>query len=267
MTPRERDYVAALCASRAGLDVETDRSYAVESRLGLVARREGFASVSELVRAVRDRHEERLVWAVVEAMAPTTSAFFRDPAVFEALADDLAVRASVGPVRVWSAACGAGEEVYSLAMLLEERGMEGVELFASDLGERRLEKAQAGLYTTLEAQQGLSAQRLVRHFANAEGGFVVDAGLRGRVRWRRVNLLEAPAGVGAFDLILCRYVLGSLTEPARGQVLEHLTQALKPGGRLVLGLREPRPAGFVAVAGRPGVFEASQSAESAAAAA
>jgi chemotaxis methyl-accepting protein methylase len=67
--------------------------------------------------------------------------------------------------------------------------------------------------------------------------------------------LEVPAAVGAFDVILCRYVLGSLTEPAREQVLDHLGQALRPGGRLVLGLREPKPAGFHAVAGRPGVFE------------
>lgn len=256
MTPKERDFVAGLCAARAGLDVETERSELMESRLGAVARREGYASVSDLVCAVRDRAEERLVWALVEAMAPPGSAFFRDPEVFEALAEELAARAAAagGPVRVWSAACGAGQEIYSLAMLLEERRIEGVELFASDLGQRLIDKAQAGVYGPLEVQQGLSARRLVRHFENREGGFGVAAAVRRRVRWRRMNLIEIPAGVGAFDMILCRYVVDALTPSARSRVLGHLGEALRPGGRLVLGLRESAP-GLVPAPGRPGIFE------------
>ena len=254
MIQRERDFVAALCASRAGLNVETEHNYLLESRLGLVARREGYASTSDLVRAVRERGEERLAWAVVEAMAPSATAFFRDPEVFDGLARDLMARPSGGPpLKVWSAACGTGQEVHSLAMLLEERRLDGVELFASDLNERALERAKSGLYSALEVQHGLSARRLVRHFANSDEAFLLAPGLRRRVRWRRMNLLEVPAGVGAFDVILCRYVLGSLLEPARDRVLSHLGQALRPGGRLVLGLGETAP-GFMPVEGRPGVF-------------
>ncbi|THD77974.1 MAG: methyltransferase domain-containing protein [Phenylobacterium sp.] len=254
MIQRERDYVAALCAARAGLNVETEGGYLLEGRLGLVARREGFGSTSELVRVVRERGEERLVWAVVEAMAPSGTAFFRDPQVFDALARDLMGRPVGGaPLRIWSAACGTGQEVHSLAMLLEERRLDGVELFASDLGERALERAKSGLYGAIEVQRGLSARRLVRHFANSDEAFLLAPGLRRRVRWRRMNLLEVPAGAGAFDVILCRYVLGSLLEPARDRVLGHLSQALRPGGQLVLGLDETAP-GFAPVEGRPGVF-------------
>lgn len=259
MTPRERDYVAELCAARAGLALDTERPYLLENRLGVVARREGFGSAPELVRALRDRGEERLVWAVVEACAPAHSAFFRDPQVFDALARELQAATDRGAaVRVWSAACGAGQEIYSLAMLLEERGVDGVELFASDLSARQLEKAQAGLYTQFEVQQGLSARRLVRHFGNSDDGFLLDAELRRQVRWRRINLIDPPEGVGAFDLILCRYALGGLLAPARERAAAHLARALRPGGRLVFGAGEAPPAGsgLVPVVGVTGVFEA-----------
>lgn len=256
MTPKERDFVAGLCATRAGLDIETERSFLMESRLGAIARREGFASVSDLIRAVRDRGEERLVWAVVESLAPATCGFFGDPPVLESLADDLAARSAAGaPVRVWSAACGAGQEIYSLAMLLEERGVRAVELFASDLSQRQVEKAQTGIYSSLEVQQGLSARRLVRHFENVDDGFRVAETVRRRIRWRRMNLMDIPAGVGAFDLILCRHVLDALLAPARARVLAHLSEALRPEGRLVLGASESAPE-LAAIPGRAGVFEA-----------
>lgn len=258
MTPKERDFVAGLCAARAGLSIDTDRAYLIESRMAVVARREGFASITELVRAVRDRGEEPLVWAVIEALAPAHTAFFRDPAVFEALGRELEEGVALGAsLRVWSAACGAGQEIYSLAMLLDERGIEGVELFASDLNLRALEKARGGIYSASEAQQGLSARRLVRHFDNHEDAFIVRRGLRQAVRWRRMNLLEIPDGVGAFDVILCRHVLSSLLAPARDKVLANLATALRPGGRLILGAGETptQASGFIAVAGAPGVFE------------
>jgi chemotaxis protein methyltransferase CheR len=255
MTPRERDFIAALCASRAGLSVDVERSYVMESRIARVARREGYAAIPDLVRAVRDRSESRLVQAVVEAFAPASPAFFHDPQQLSKLADDLGGRARRGePVRVWVAACGRGQEVYSLAMLLEERRIDGVELFASDLSERRLEKARAGLFSSIEVQQGLSARRLVRHFSNREEAFLFSARLREPVRWRRMNLIEAPAGVGAFDVILCRGVLPAYLETARPRVLGNLVQALRPGGELVLGAGEIAGEGFAPREGRPGVF-------------
>jgi chemotaxis protein methyltransferase CheR len=257
MTPRERDYVAGLCATLAGLNVETERGYLLETRLGALARREGYGSVSELARAVRDRGEERLIWATVEAMAPAQTAFFRDPEVFARIGDELEALAARGTVRVWSAACGSGQEIYSIAMLLEERGVEGVELFASDIAERQLEKARAGLYSLFEAQQGLSARRLVRHFVNSDDNFLLDPEIRRQVTWRRLNLMDAAPGVGSFDLILCRHVLGSLLPQARDRVIANLSGALRPGGRLVLSVSETLSAasGLAPVAGAPGVFE------------
>jgi chemotaxis protein methyltransferase CheR len=265
---RDIELVARHCAERAGLSVDPEKHYLVENRLAPVARREGFGSVEELVGAVRTRDEDRLIWALVEAMAPSETSFFRDPETFELIAEKILPALARGrdakPLRVWAAACGTGQEVFSLAMLLAEQPPPGrVELFGSDLSERRLEKAQSGLYSQFEVQRGLSAHRLVRHFENVEEGFGLSPRVRQTVRWRRVNLIEDLGRFGQYDLVLCRNVCSAMTEAARAQALANLTSALAPGGCLVLG-RGEAAAGLSPVPGLPG-FHRRETAQRAAA--
>jgi len=253
--------VAALCADRAGLRVDSDKDYLLENRLGPVARREGFGGLGEMLQALRDRGDERLAWSVVEAMSPAETAFFRDPKTFGVVAgqvlEDLAQRRNGQTLRVWVAACGAGQEVHSLAMLLDEHAPAGVsvDLCASDLSERRLEKARSGVYSQFEVQRGLAAQRLVRHFDKQDENFILAQRIRQAVRWRRVNLLEDLTPFGQFDLIFCRNVLGGLLDAARTQVLGNLTGALADGGYLVVGLGDAAP-GLTALPGEVGVHQA-----------
>ncbi len=244
MTPQDRELIARLCAERAGLRVDPEKVYLLENRLSPVARREGFASVHDLVCAVRDRDDDRLAWGMIEAMSPAETGFFREPEVFawivEALLPDLARRADNRPLRLWTANCGAGQDVHSLAMALEESLPAGVavEVFGSDLSERRLEKAQAGVYSAFEVQRGLSARRLVRHFEGHDDNFVLSPRVRQLVRWRRVNLMDDPSRLGQFDVVLCRNFLCHLTDAGRDRVMGHLQQTLRPGGWMVLGARE-----------------------------
>jgi chemotaxis protein methyltransferase CheR len=257
VTPQDRELIAQLSAERAGLRVDPDKAYLLENRLAPVARREGFASVHDLVAAIRDRDDDRLAWRAVEAMSPAETAFFREPQTFERIVDevlpDLAKRRNGGTIRLWSAAAGTGQEVYSLAMALAESSPPGVtvQVFASDLCERRLEKAQAAVYSQFEVQRGLSARRLVTHFEGLEDGFSLSPRVRQRVRWRRVNLMEDLGRLGQFDLVMCRGLLCHLLEDARARVLGNLERALAPGGWLVLGADEAAP-GLNAVADRPG---------------
>ena len=269
MSPQDRALIARLCADRAGLRVDPDKAYLLENRLAPVARREGFGSVHEFICAVRDRDEDRLIWAAVEAMSPAETAFFRDPATFEAIVADvlpqLARRREGGTLRLWAASCGTGQEVYSLAMALEEAAPAGVtlEIFGSDLCERRLEKAQAGVYSQFEVQRGLSARRLVRHFEGLEDGFALSPRIRQMVRWRRVNLLEDLSRLGQFDLVLCRNLMGYLLEEARPRVLANLEATVAPGGWLVMGAGEAS-AHLTAAPGRPGLHQRAATARAAA---
>lgn len=242
--PLDRSFLAALCLARAGLSVDPGKSYLIESRLGPVARREGFASPEALITALRSQPDDRMAWATVEAMTLPETEFFRDRPMFEYLAQavlpQLARRRAGAPVRIWSIACGGGQEIYSLAMMLADAPGATVptELFGSDLSERSLEKAQAGLYSQFEVQRGLRARDLVRNFEARGEAFVLSPRIRQMVRWRRINLLDDLSRFGPFDLLLCRNVLGSLVPEARTRVLGSLRQTLAPGGRLVLGPKD-----------------------------
>lgn len=276
MTPTDIAQVVSLCRARAGLKVAPDKTYLIESRLAPVARREGYESISDLLAAIRDRREEPLVWAVVEAMAGGESAFFRDRAPFQHFRDEVApqlMRArGGGPVRVWSAACGGGQEIYSLAMLVgelaeAEPGMR-IELAASDLSSLALERAQAGLYNQFEVQRGLPIRLLAQHFEKDGDGWRLAADVRQRVKWRRINLIAGLRQIGRFDVVFCRYVLGGMTEDAQRKVIDDLACIIPDDGYLVLGLKEtlaPIGHAFEPVVGRPGVFRRNPSFAAAAA--
>ncbi|PHY13793.1 chemotaxis protein CheR [Caulobacter sp. B11] len=265
MTPEDMDLLAALARARAGLRIESDKTYLVESRLGPLARREGFESIEIMLASLRKSREDRLIWAVVEALTLNETAFFRDRMVFDHLRDELMPALSHKrrdqPVRIWSAACSTGQEVYSLAMTAaESRDIAPgarFEFFGSDLSERCLEKAQSGIYTQFEVQRGLPIRLLIKHFENKDEMWAISPRIRQAVRWRRINLMADLSGMGQFDIILLRYVLPGLDPGVQARILESLALRLSPDGVLILGADES-PGSLTsavrAVDGLPGVF-------------
>jgi chemotaxis protein methyltransferase CheR len=133
-------------------------------------------------------------------------------------------------------------------LLADAPGVGKLELFASDLSERSLEKAQSGRYSQFEVQRGLPARMLVRHFEKDGETFVLSPRVRQMVRWRRVNLMDDLSRLGQFDLILCRNVLGQLSPEAGSRLLEQIDGALAPGGGLLLGQNDSAGKDFVRVA-------------------
>ena len=265
MNPTEIAQVVSLCRAMAGLKVAPDKTYLMESRLAPVARREGYDSISDLLAAVRARRDDPLVWAVVEAMAGGESAFFRDRAPFNEFRDEIVpqlARARGGaPIRIWSAACGAGQEIYSLAMLAAELAEAQpdvrLELAASDLSRLALERAQAGLFNQFEVQRGLPIRRLAQHFEKEGDEWRLAAEVRRRVKWRRINLIAGVRQIGRFDVVFCRYVLCGMTDDAQRKVIDDLACIVPDDGYLVLGLKEPVAAmgqAFQPVVGRPGLY-------------
>ncbi len=265
MSPQDIELFVALARARAGLKIDPSKTYLLESRLGPLARRENFPGIPEMAAALRALREEKLIWAVVEALAQGETGFFRDRAPFTAFAKELlptlARLRGHEPIRVWSCACGAGQEAYSLAMIAEEA--EGlppgtrVEIYGSDLSERSLEKAQSGLYTQFEVQRGLPIRKLLQHFEKVEDNWRLTPRIRQRVRWRRVNLIADLTIMGRFDVIFCRNVLGVMDAPYRRRVLESLVALLPADGLLILGdgeTTEGATDAFRPVTGRPGLF-------------
>jgi chemotaxis protein methyltransferase CheR len=265
LKPADLEFLAALCRSRAGLKIALEKTYLINSRLSPVARREGFSNIDDLLGAVRAKREERLIWAVVEAMTGAETAFFFPREAFNQFEKELlpamAQRRPGGTVRIWSAACSTGQEAYSLAMMAEEARAEipGLrpELFGSDLSERCLEKAQSGLYTQFEVQRGLPIRKLVTHFEKVDEMWALEPRLRQMVRWRRINLISDLSALGRFDIIFLRGVLATMEETMRERVLENVALTLADDGFLVLSPGDEKagvPGALTPLDGHPGVF-------------
>jgi chemotaxis protein methyltransferase CheR len=218
-----------------------------------------------MLAGLREGRDEQLAWGVVEAMAQGETAFFRDRRPFDLFRDEMLPRMARlrrgAPVRIWSAGCGAGQEAVSLAMIVAAARAAGqpapVEMFGSDLSERALQRAQAGLYSHFEVQRGLPIRKLVEHFTREGEMWALSPAIRSMVQWRRINLVAELTLVERFDVIFCRNVLALLTEAMQARLLENLSRALAPHGVLVLG-RDERVSAAVRslapVTGRQGVY-------------
>ena len=235
-------YVAELVHRHAGIRLEPGKEYLVESRLAQAAREAGARDVDAFVTRLRADPTPASLDDVVEALTTNETSWFRDVTPFRALCDHVVpqVRAArpTGPLRIWSAACSSGQEPYSIAMSLADLPDGDVDILATDLSARALERAREGAYSSLEMNRGLPASALVRHFERSGAGWRVVDAVRSRVRFARHNLLGAPPAWGVFDVVFLRNVLIYFDLSTRADVLDQVLRSLRPGGGLVLGSTE-----------------------------
>jgi chemotaxis protein methyltransferase CheR len=246
MKPTDFDFIAAMVRERSGLVLSADKTYLVESRLAPIARRDGFPSIDELVTAIKVRRDSNLIDAVVDAMTTNETFFFRDKTPFDifeqTILPELVARKRGGTIRVWCAAASTGQEPYSLAMVADAMGarMGGckLEILGTDISERCLEKAKAGVYTQFEVQRGLPVQMLLKHFKKDGDAWKIDDRLKANIRFRPMNLLDDFRGLGRFDVIFCRNVLIYFDTQTKKQVLERMSSQVEGPGYLLLGAAE-----------------------------
>ncbi len=166
------------------------------------------------------------------------SAFFRDPAQFDALAKHV-LPGLAHPVTIWSAGCANGQEAYSVAMVLEELGYTDARVIATDISTRALDRARSGCYTAAEVK-GVSDARRERSFVSVDGGYEVVPALRARVDVAHHNLAvdPPPFAVGECPVVLCRNVLIYFSRHEVEAFLDRLADWLPPDGWLFLGYSE-----------------------------
>ena len=190
--------------------------------------------------------ERRVVHALCQAVSVGETFFFRHPEHFRTIASIVLpelMEKKISTVRAWSAGCATGEEPYSLAACLLDLlppGI-GVEVLGTDLLERNLAAARAGLYGAWS--QRPSAPMLHRVFHPAPNHRVaVDDRVRAAVRFAEHNLLTAAPG--EFEIVFCRNVLVYFSPEAARTAVRHLAAAVAPGGALFFGsmdVSEPPP--------------------------
>jgi chemotaxis protein methyltransferase CheR len=242
----EFQFIAREVRARSGLVLTPDKAYLLETRLGPLARKEGFATLVEFASAARVRRDERLLWAITDALTTNETFFFRDKTPFDTFREhvvpELSQRLKGARARIWCAACSTGQEPYSLAITLQElrslgRGIDA-EIVATDISERVLEKARSGLFSQFEVQRGLPVQHLVKYFEKAGDLWRVNDRTRAMVRFQPHNLLGDARALGRFDVVFCRNVLIYFDPGQKKTSLESIASAMTENGYLFLGAAE-----------------------------
>jgi chemotaxis methyl-accepting protein methylase len=225
----------------AGLPAGAYRAAPMRRRLAACLRALKVDSVSTAHDRLKQQPE--LAATAVSALLIGVTEFFRDANVFAALCrivlDDLAIRQ--GPIRIWSAACSNGAELYSLAIMLAESGLlERSILLGTDCRVDAIRQAQAGLYSqTCTQLPGVSLRQM--YLEKTGGQWRVVEPLRRHIQWRVSNVLSG-AEEGPWDIILWRNVAIYLEPAAVEAAWVDLVGALGPEGLLVVGKAEGPPA-------------------------
>ena len=200
--------------------------------------------LEQLERSAKDKSQCEL------AMTVPISRFFRDQRLWETLENLILpelIAAGMGRVRVWSAGCACGEEVYSLKILWDQMSrstgtLPVLDITATDQNPLHLERAEAAVYSTSSLREVPEEIKSTCFEVEPCGKrFKVKPDLSARIVWRRHDFLSGPPGSG-FNLVLVRNNLLTYYQKARiGPALVDIVKAIAAGGYLVVGSREKLP--------------------------
>ena len=239
--------LAGLLEARTGQQLTMSRRWRIETALSALLRERGIGTLDELITILVMGKEPGLSGQVVEALLNNETYFFRDRTPFDTLVrhalPELVVKRAVKKrLRIWSAGCSTGQEVYSLSMLFadEPQKWQGwtIDILGTDVSNCVIDRARAGVYSQFEVQRGLAITQTVRWFEEAGDGWRIAEALRRNVRFQPHNLLEAPPSPGDFDIVLCRNVLLYLCSEKKALAFDRLASAMAPDGYLMLGAGE-----------------------------
>ena len=202
------------------------------------------ANMADYVELLRRNQPE--IEALRKSLLIGVSEFFRDTEAFEAVNAEV-IASLVGnqqnnePLRVWVAGCSTGEEVYSLAMLLDEQFGQAdkspaYKIFATDVDEDAIAAASNGLYGPWLAES-ISPGRLDRYFEKRDENYVVVPALRDCILFSTHDLLSDPP-FSHLDMVSCRNLLIYFKPETQKQALATFSFALRRDGYLFLGKSE-----------------------------
>lgn len=243
LTDRELDRIIKLVYSRSGITLHEGKRELVVARLQKRLRTLGHGSFGEYVTyAERDASGQEIV-ALLDAIATNHTHFFREPSHFDFIVDTIVPRLRPGtPLRIWSAPCSTGEEVYTIAMTLQARAPQvNYQILGSDLSTKALGAARAGVYR-LSNVESIPRDTLKRFFEKGlgeqDGLARVRPELRRNLTFRHLNLLEIGDLGERFEVVFCRNVMIYFDKAVQQRVLTMLERHLAPSGHLFISHSE-----------------------------
>ncbi|MEJ2657204.1 MAG: protein-glutamate O-methyltransferase CheR [Desulfobacterales bacterium] len=237
----------------SGIELDESKTYLVETRLAGLVKEFQCTSYGELCVKAKTDSSKIIENKIIDAIATKETLFFRDNWPFAVLQHKILPelidrrtekfsRLHPITIRIWSAACSTGQEVYSIAMVLRELLPDltkyNIKLMATDISDAAIAQASYGTYNKFEIERGLTKDKLQKYFIPNGGNWRIRDDIRAMVSFGKRNILQPFAGMGKLDIIFCRNVAIYFRPEERKKLFEKIAGVLEPDGYLIIGSTE-----------------------------
>lgn len=234
----------ALMRARTGHDFSGYKSSTIRRRCERRMNIHHISQPADYVRYLAENSHE--IDVLFKELLISVTSFFRDAQCWKALASEYLPelfhsRGGSNALRAWVPGCATGEEVYTLAIVMQEVGEKlkrhlGVQIFGTDLDSDAIDMARLGRFPE-GISADISADRLERYFIHESGNYRVSKEIRDLAIFAPQNLIKDPPFT-KLDLLSCRNLLIYLDAELQKRLMPIFHYALKPGGLLMLGSSE-----------------------------
>jgi len=228
----------------SGYDFSNYARGTLKRRLQLLVTTAGLENLADMIPLVL--HDDSFLGRLVRSLSIPVTHMFRDPSFFSVLRERVFPMLQDRKVlKIWHAGCATGEEVYSLAILLQEAGLyDRARIFATDINNEALEKAAEGIYSIPTIQKGTpdylaagGSESLASYYHSVYGSAKMKENLKSNVVFSHHDLVTG-APFGKMDLILCRNVTIYFNRSLQDRVYSLFANSMATDGYLALGSQE-----------------------------
>jgi chemotaxis protein methyltransferase CheR len=237
----------------SGNFLEPAKAYLIESRLNPLLQEYECRTFSDLYQKSRMDLTRDIEKKIIDRITTNETFFFRDNYPFEILKFKIlpelidrktqqAYSNSPVSLRIWSAGCSTGQEVYSIAIALKEILVDldkyHVTVLGTDISSTAIARASYGVYNRFEMDRGLASEQMEKYFTAEGENWKIKDEIRALATFRKMNLMQPFEGLGKFDIIFCRNVAIYFTTDDRKNLFGNIEKVLSADGRMMIGSTE-----------------------------
>lgn len=227
-----------------GYDFRNYNKAHIKRRIYFRMRKMELESVSQLQHKVL--HDPETINLILRDFSINVTEMFRDPTFFQKLRDEVFPILNTYPyIKIWLAGCSTGEEIYTIAIMLQEEGLlKRTQIYATDFNSVALDKAKKGIYPvanikdyTFNYQSYGGKQSFSDYYTARYDSVIFNQELKDHIVFADHNLVTDNV-FSEVHLVICRNVLIYFNKTLQNRVINLFTESLIDGGFLGLGSKE-----------------------------
>jgi len=233
----------------SGIHLDESKGYLLETRLKPILLSNGLDDYTKLINSAKSDKTRKLQEKIIDAISTNETFFFRDKTPFNLLQHKIIpdlldkrhklYKSNKIPLKILSAACSTGQEVYSIAITLIEviPNIQNydINIMGIDIADDVIAKASYGKYNKFEVERGMEQRTLKKYFNKVEDGWRINDRVRSMANFKKVNLMDNITNLGVFDIIFCRNVAIYFRYNDKVKLFKKLAGMMEPDGYLIVG--------------------------------